>query len=84
MVLVAIDPEADGVGASAEATIEGGGETVANSVSVTLLVEPYMATAMRMVNSVRPLRSLPPGIYRPDQIPPSPISWPGRPAFRRR
>jgi 2,4-diaminopentanoate dehydrogenase len=76
LVLVAIDREADGVEASAEATIEGGGETVANSISGTLLVEPYMATAMRMVNSVRPLRSLPPGIYRPDQIPSSPISRP--------
>jgi hypothetical protein len=74
LVLVAIDPEVDGVEASAEATIEGGGETVANSVSGTLLVKPYMATAMRMVNSVGPLRSLPPGIYRPDQIPSSPIS----------
>jgi hypothetical protein len=73
LVLVAIDPEADGVEASAEATIEGGGEVIANSVSGTLLVEPYMATAMRMVNSVRPLRSLPPGVYRPDQIPTSPI-----------
>lgn len=35
----------------------------------TFFSDPYPATAARLLNTVRPLRTLPPGLYRPDQLP---------------
>ncbi|NLT06490.1 MAG: hypothetical protein GXY03_09275 [Solirubrobacterales bacterium] len=69
LAIWAIDPDADGVENSSTLRIEGGGETVETTVAGGLLTDPYPATAARMLNAIAVLRALPPGIYRPDQLP---------------
>lgn len=43
----------------------------------TFLTDPYPPTIGRALNALQPLRSLPPGLYRPDQVPLSSLSSPG-------
>lgn len=67
--LFCIDPEEDGeAGVAAEIFLEGASDL---SLSITghALIDSYPATAARAVAAIDPLLSLPPGVYRPDQVP---------------
>jgi 2,4-diaminopentanoate dehydrogenase len=63
-----IDPDEDGLSEGATVRVAGDA-TVAASVSGDWFGDSYPVTAFRAVRSVRPLRTLPPGLYRPDQLP---------------
>lgn len=66
-----MDTDAEGLVDSARLRIEGAG-TVEASASGTMFDDPFPATAARALNVIAPLRQLPPGLYRPDQVPVSP------------
>jgi hypothetical protein len=77
----AMDHQADGLLESARLVLTG--ETSVEIVATgSTLTDGYPATAARALNTVRPLRDLPPGLYRPDQVPASsrgaPDSTPAR------
>jgi 4-hydroxy-tetrahydrodipicolinate reductase len=72
LAIYCIDPQADGVENSAFVRLVGGDQTVEASLGGDLLFDPYPATAARMLNAAAVLRDLPPGVYRPDQLPLSP------------
>ncbi len=72
----AMDAEADDMVESHTLTLEG--ETRIEIVATgTTLTDGYPGTAARALNTLRPLRDLPPGLYRPDQVPASSFT-PGR------
>lgn len=59
---------ADGVATGSRVSVRGE-STVETSCAGSFLEDPYPATAARALNAIAPLRSMPPGLYRPDQIP---------------
>ncbi len=63
-----IDPDKDGLTEGSTVRVQGDA-TVAALVSGDWFGDSYPVTAFRAVRSVRPLRTLPPGLYRPDQLP---------------
>jgi hypothetical protein len=63
-----LDPHVDGAEESATVTIDGD-DRVESHATGTFLANPYPSTAARAVNAIGPLRTLPPGLYRPDQLP---------------
>lgn len=63
-----IDPALDGSGELARLRIEGE-PSICTEAQGSFLADSYTATAARALNSIIPLRSLPPGVYRPDQLP---------------
>jgi 2,4-diaminopentanoate dehydrogenase len=63
-----LDPELDGAQEFATVTIDGD-DRVESHATGSFLANPYPSTAARAVNAIRPLRTLPPGLYRPDQVP---------------
>lgn len=64
----AMDPEVDGLEESARLKIVGD-STVEVVASGDTLADGYPPTAHRGVNILRPLSQMPPGLYRPDQVP---------------
>lgn len=67
-----IDPEQDGdIEMTAEVEIEGASELTL-SIKGYGLADSYPATAARAISAIHPLLSLPPGLYRPDQVPATP------------
>ena len=66
----AMDPASDGLEESVEVSIEGD-TTMELAARGTAFTNPYPATAARALSSLRPLRQLEPGLYRPDQLPAS-------------
>jgi 2,4-diaminopentanoate dehydrogenase len=68
VAIFCIDPRADGVEESATLTIEGDCDVEAISRG-TFFGDPYPSTAARALNAIAPLRTLPPGLYRPHEIP---------------
>jgi 2,4-diaminopentanoate dehydrogenase len=63
-----IDPKEDGLAEGSTVRVEGDA-TVTASVGGDWFGDSYPVTAFRAVRAVRPLRTLPPGLYRPDQLP---------------
>jgi 2,4-diaminopentanoate dehydrogenase len=63
-----IDPEVDGVDQTVQLRIEGD-TTIEARASGSFFGDSYPATAARALASVLALRGLPPGVYRPDQLP---------------
>jgi 2,4-diaminopentanoate dehydrogenase len=63
-----IDPEEDAVVEGATARVDGD-VSVATSLTGDWFGDSYPVTAFRAVRSVRPLGTLAPGLYRPDQLP---------------
>ncbi|WP_259313015.1 hypothetical protein [Capillimicrobium parvum] len=70
IAIFCLDPARDGVEEAATLRIEGDSNVEA-SASGTFFGDPYPSTAARAVNAIGPLRSLPPGLYRPDELPSS-------------
>jgi 4-hydroxy-tetrahydrodipicolinate reductase len=68
LAIFCIDPERDGVSETATVTVEGD-TTIHASAGGTFFDDPYPATAARALHAVTALRQLPPGLYRPDQLP---------------
>lgn len=73
VAIFAIDSVADGVEDGASVRIEGD-TSFGASVNGELFADSYGATVARALNAVVPLRSLEPGLYRPDQLPLGPFS----------
>jgi 4-hydroxy-tetrahydrodipicolinate reductase len=63
-----IDPQVDPVSEGARIRVEGDA-TVETAVSGDWFGDSYPVTSARAIRAVLPLRSLPPGLYRPDQLP---------------
>lgn len=63
-----IDPQVDSVRESAKVAVEGD-VTVQTQASGNWFGDSYPVTAAKAIRAVRPLRSMPPGLYRPDQLP---------------
>ncbi|NLT04814.1 MAG: hypothetical protein GXY03_00745 [Solirubrobacterales bacterium] len=63
-----LDPDVDGETDSATVTVTGDA-TVESSATGTFCGDPYPSTAARALAAIGPLASMPPGLYRPDQIP---------------
>ena len=78
LAIFAIDPVADGVEDGATVRVEGD-TTFGASVTGELFADSYGATVARALNAVVPLRSLQPGLYRPDQLPLGPFGGTRRP-----
>jgi hypothetical protein len=70
------DQARDGGTPEHEITISGDVE-VRCRVSGEFLSDTYPATVARALNAIRPLRSLPAGLYRPDQVPLTPLGSQG-------
>ncbi|MGH2945022.1 MAG: hypothetical protein ACRDPC_01920 [Solirubrobacteraceae bacterium] len=70
LAIFCLDPAEDGAEESATLRIDGDSRVEA-SCGGTFFGDPYPSTAARAVNVIQPLRELPPGLYRPDQIPSS-------------
>lgn len=68
IAIFCIDREADGAEESAIVKIEGDCNVEASS-SGTFFGDPYPSTAARALNAIAPLCALPPGLYRPYEIP---------------
>ncbi|MCW3063308.1 MAG: hypothetical protein JWN32_480 [Solirubrobacterales bacterium] len=66
--IFALDPGADGRPDSVSVRIAGD-TTLTLTASGTTFSDAYPATATRALNIIAPLRRLPPGLYRPDQVP---------------
>jgi 4-hydroxy-tetrahydrodipicolinate reductase len=73
LAIYAIDPAVDGVEEGASVQIDGE-TTFGATVHGGLFADSYGATVARALNAVVPLRSLPPGLYRPDQLPIGPFA----------
>jgi hypothetical protein len=69
-----LDPDVDGLSETAAVAIDGD-SPLRVQASGEFLGNPYPCTATRALDTVVRVASLPPGLYRPDQIAPS--SWPG-------
>jgi len=63
-----LDPAEDGLEESASVTVDGD-VRMRMSAGGTFFGDPYPSTAARAINAIRPLRDLPPGLFRPDQLP---------------
>lgn len=63
-----MDPSVD-PSECARVKIEGDSTLEAESTGGNWYGDSYPVTAARAINAVGPLRSLPPGLYRPDQLP---------------
>ena len=63
-----IDPEVDGFTEAVKLRIEGD-STIETEARGSFFGDPTLVTAARALNIVTPLRTLPPGLYRPDQVP---------------
>lgn len=63
-----IDAAVDKVGEGATIKIDGD-TTIETEVRGNWFGDSYPVTAARAINAVGPLRRLPPGLYRPDQLP---------------
>jgi hypothetical protein len=68
IAIFCIDSVADGVKEEATLRIEGDTDVEA-SANGTFCGDPYPSTAARAINAIAPLRTLAPGLYRPDQLP---------------
>lgn len=62
-----LDPVTDGFEESAKITLDGEVRVEAASKG-TFFGDAYPSTAARAVNAIVPLRELPPGLFRPDQL----------------
>jgi 4-hydroxy-tetrahydrodipicolinate reductase len=62
-----IDPAVDAAEEGAKITIDGD-TTIETEVRGNWFGDSYPVTAARAINAVGPLRRLPPGLYRPDQL----------------
>lgn len=67
--IFALDETVDGVEEGVEIRILSDAGALEMKMNGDELRNSYPATAARAINAVRPLRVLPPGIYRPDQVP---------------
>lgn len=63
-----IDPDVDSVQEAARVSVDGD-VTVETEARGNWFGDSYPVTAAKAIRTVRPLRSMPPGIYRPDQLP---------------
>ena len=63
-----IDPEVDGFTEAVRLKLEGD-STIEVEARGSFFGDPTLVTAAKALNIVTPLRSLPPGVYRPDQVP---------------
>lgn len=70
IAIFCLDPEHDGFEESASVVVEGD-STIEATARGTFSGDPYPSTAARALNAIGPLASLPPGLYRPDQLPTS-------------
>jgi 2,4-diaminopentanoate dehydrogenase len=66
--IFAIDPHVDQVEEGARIRIEGDA-TIETQASGDWFGDSYPVTAARAIRAAGPLRTLPPGLYRPDQLP---------------
>ncbi len=66
--IFAIDEREDPVSEGARVSIEGD-VTVQSQALGNWFGDSYPITAAKAINAVPPLRTLPPGLYRPDQLP---------------
>ena len=73
-----IDPATDPVTEGAKVIVEGD-STVESVARGNWFGDSYPVTAAKAIRAVGPLTTLPPGLYRPDQLP---LSGPTRPADR--
>ncbi|MFT4009030.1 MAG: hypothetical protein QM655_03200 [Nocardioidaceae bacterium] len=64
----AMDHEIDGLRESARLVVQGDSK-IEVEASGSTLADGYPPTATRAVNMLRPLAQMPPGLYRPDQVP---------------
>jgi hypothetical protein len=63
-----LDPALDdGLEMAAKVSVEGSAQ-IECSITGYGIVDSYPATAARAIAAIAPLRSLPPGLYRPDQV----------------
>ena len=63
-----IDPQVDSVEECAKVAVDGD-VTVETEARGNWFGDSYPVTAAKAIRAVRPLRSMPPGLYRPDQLP---------------
>src|SRR5215469_15821779 len=63
-----IDPDVDSVQETARVVVDGD-VTVETEARGNWFGDSYPVTAAKAIRAVRPLRSMPPGLYRPDQLP---------------
>ena len=63
-----IDPDVDSVQETARVAVDGD-VTVETEARGNWFGDSYPVTAAKAIRAVRPLRSMPPGLYRPDQLP---------------
>jgi 4-hydroxy-tetrahydrodipicolinate reductase len=70
LAIFCIDPAEDGVTETATIAVDGD-TSIHAQANGTFFGDPYPATAARAVRAIPALRQLPPGLYRPDQLPPS-------------
>jgi hypothetical protein len=68
LAIFCLDSEVDGETDSASVAIAGD-SNVETTVTGTFCGDPYPSTAARALAAIAPLRQMPPGLYRPDQIP---------------
>jgi 2,4-diaminopentanoate dehydrogenase len=68
LAIFCIDPELDGVQETVRLQIAGD-TTVHTEARGSFFDDPYPATAARAVSAAVALTTLPPGLYRPDQLP---------------
>jgi hypothetical protein len=69
-----IDPSVDSVAEGAKVVVEGD-STIETEARGNWFGDSYPVTAAKAIRAVRPLATLAPGLYRPDQLP---LSGPGR------
>jgi 2,4-diaminopentanoate dehydrogenase len=70
-----IDPEVDSVSEGAKVAVYGD-VTIETEARGNWFGDSYPVTAAKAIRAVGPLMSMPPGLYRPDQLPLSSSSWP--------
>jgi hypothetical protein len=68
LAIYCLDSEVDGTNELATVTITGE-NTIETSATGTFCGDPYPSTAARALAAIGPLGDMPPGLYRPDQIP---------------
>lgn len=68
LAVFCLDPEVDGESDSASVSVAGDSDVEA-TVTGTFCGDPYPSTAARALAALAPLAQMPPGLYRPDQIP---------------
>ncbi len=68
LAIFCLDADVDGEVDSATVSVEGDSDVEASATG-TFCGDPYPSTAARALAAIGPLASMPPGLYRPDQIP---------------